>query len=77
LKTETDIEFVLNSETRLTIQLVDNMGSILKELTVDKLFEKGKNSLKLNVQETKLEKGIYYIAFYDNVKSKFIKIIVE
>lgn len=77
IQTEASIEFVLNSESRLTIQLVDNVGRNIKTLSTDKLFEKGKNSIKLDVQDAKLVKGVYYVVFYDEVKSKFIKLVVE
>lgn len=76
-KTETTIEFTLIKDERLTIQLVDNVGRIIKELETKKSYLGGKNKITLNAIEFNLTPGIYYVAFYGNEKSKFTKLILE
>ncbi|MBA2614001.1 MAG: T9SS type A sorting domain-containing protein [Bacteroidetes bacterium] len=76
-KTETTIEFSLLKEAKLTIQLVDNVGRIIKELVTEKNYFIGKNKITINATENNLKPGIYYVAFYDGEKSKFTKIVME
>ncbi len=76
-KTETAIDFYLTKSAKITIQLVDNVGRILKEFATNKLYNSGKNGLIVNATENNLKPGIYYVVFYSNEKSKFTKIVVE
>lgn len=76
-KTETNIDFTLTKNEKLTIQLVDNVGRILKELETKKSYPSGKNKITINATDNNLKPGIYYVAFYGDEKSKFTKIILE
>lgn len=76
-KTETSLEFTLTKDAKLTIQLVDNVGRIIKELATTKNYFAGKNKIVINAQENNLKPGIYYVAFYGDEKSKFTKIVME
>jgi len=76
-KTETMVEFTLSRDSKLTIQLVDNVGRIIKQIVTDKNYTKGKNEILINASEYNLNSGIYYVAFYGAEKSKFTKIIKE
>ena len=76
-KIETSIEFSLLKQEKLTIQLVDNVGRIIKELETKKSFVNGKNKILINASDYNLKPGIYFVAFYGDEKSKFTKIVLE
>jgi hypothetical protein len=76
-KTETSIDFNIAKKSKLTVQLVDNTGKIISVIYNKKLLPEGKNTLTLNANQLNLVSGIYYVVFYDEEKSKYVKLIVE
>jgi hypothetical protein len=75
--TETTVEFSLAENLNLEIQLVNNEGRLLKNLRNEKQFGYGKNLLTINKNKLGLSPGIYYLVFYGDEKSKYVKLIVE
>ncbi|MDX2173653.1 MAG: T9SS type A sorting domain-containing protein [Bacteroidota bacterium] len=76
-KTETSINFNIAKKSKLTVQLVDNVGKIISVIQNKKMFPEGKNTLVINANQLNLVPGIYYVVFYDEEKSKYVKLIVE
>ena len=76
-RTETTIDFNISKKSKLTVQLVDNTGKIISVIYNKKMVSEGKNTLTLNANQLNLVPGIYYVVFYDEEKSKYVKLIVE
>ncbi len=76
-KTETNIEFTLNKQIALNIELVNNEGKIIHKLAKEKEYAQGKHELSINATQLNLLPGIYYVVFYGDEKSKYVKIIHE
>ncbi|MBA3664603.1 MAG: T9SS type A sorting domain-containing protein, partial [Bacteroidetes bacterium] len=76
-KTETTINFSVNKSEKVTIQLVDNVGRIIKQIVTLKNFTAGANQVTINATDYNLKPGIYYVVFYGSGKSKFQKIVME
>jgi hypothetical protein len=76
-KAETSIDFYIAKKSELTIQLVDNTGKIISVIYNKKMLPEGTNTLTLNANQLNLVSGIYYVVFYDEEKSKYVKLIVE
>lgn len=74
---ETTVEFSLSKKNKITIQLIDNVGKLVKELEKNKQYFLGKNKIIINTNENNLKPGVYYVVFYGDGKSKSIKIIIE
>lgn len=74
---QTKIIFNLTKKQKVTAQLVDASGKIIKELVTDKLFSKGKHDMVIDKNENNLTKGLYYLVLYGEAKSEFVKLIVE
>ena len=76
-KSETNIEFYLSKNLPLSIQLVNSEGKIVQELAKEKEYPQGKNNLNINVTQLDLPPGIYYLAFYGDERSKYVKLVKE
>jgi archaellum biogenesis ATPase FlaH len=76
-KAETSIDFYIAKKSELTIQLVDNTGKIISVIYNKKMLPEGTNTLTLNANQLNLVSGIYYVVFYDEEQSKYVKLIVE
>jgi hypothetical protein len=76
-KTETIVEFSLENKVSLTAQLVDESGKKITELFSKKEFLKGNHKLEINSQQYNLKPGLYFLVLYGDVKSKYVKLIVE
>jgi hypothetical protein len=74
---QTKIIFSLTKKQKVTAQLVDASGKIIKELASDKLFSKGKHDMVIDKNENNLTKGLYYLVLYGEAKSEFVKLIVD
>jgi hypothetical protein len=74
---QTKIIFSLTKKQKVTAQLVDASGKIIKELVTDKLLTKGKHDVVIDKNENNLTKGLYYLVLYGEAKSEFVKLIVE
>lgn len=76
-KTETQVDFNLNKNLLLNIELVNNEGKIIGSIANKKEFAAGNHSLVISAQKYNLKPGMYYLAFYGDEKSKYIKLILE
>jgi hypothetical protein len=76
-KTETNIEFTLNKKLALTVQLVNSEGKIIRKLAEGKEYPAGKHNLTVSAGQLDLPPGIYYVVFYGDERSKYVKIIKE
>ncbi len=76
-KTETTIDFNIAKKSKLTVQLVDNTGKVISLIYNKKTVSEGKNTITINANQLSLVSGIYYVVFYDEEKSKYVKLIVE
>ncbi len=76
-KTETSVDFTLAKKTKLTVQLVNNEGKVLRNLTEKREYQTGNHNITINAEQLALVPGIYYIVFYGDEKSKFVKIVYE
>ncbi len=76
-KTETNIEFTLNKKINLNVQLVNVEGKVIHKLIDGKQFLEGKHNLTINASQLNLLPGIYFVVFYGDEKSKYVKIICE
>lgn len=72
--TSINLTFSLPKNEILTIDLVDTNGRIIQNLTKEKAFSSGNNSLNLDLPET-LSKGIYFLKINDAFENNTIKII--
>jgi hypothetical protein len=76
-RNETGIEFSLSEKTNLTIQVIDHTGKVVGETVSKKDFSPGTHKIKVNAQELNLSSGMYFLAIYGDIKSKYAKLIVE
>lgn len=76
-KTETSINFNVAKKTKLTVHLVDNVGKIIGVIYNKKIVPEGENAITIYANQLNLVPGIYYVVFYDEEKSKYIKLILE
>jgi hypothetical protein len=76
-KTETEISFSLKKELALDIQLVNNEGKVIRNISSRQTYTQGEHTIKLNAQELNLTQGIYYLVFYGDDKSRFYKLVLE
>jgi hypothetical protein len=75
-RTETNIEFSLAKKLMLDIQLIDNEGKILHTFA-KKEYAAGKHTLLVDSPTLGLTPGTYYLVFYSEEKSSYIKLIRE
>jgi hypothetical protein len=75
-KTETTVDFTLEKNAELTIELIDVTGKVIKRFIDSKIFETGTHSQLINSSQLHLSAGIYYLVFYGE-KSKYIKLVHE
>lgn len=76
-KTRASIQFHLNTPSKLTIQLLDEVGRVINEVATKRTFAAGENTVLINAEDNQLQAGIYYIVFYSNETSQYLKIVVE
>jgi hypothetical protein len=74
---EASITFQLQTSIPLTIQLVNAGGKVMSEIATEKKFTAGKHVLNINALKYGLVPGVYYVAFYGDEKSKYVKLIKE
>lgn len=72
--TSINLTFSLSKNEILTIDLVDANGRLIQNLSNEKSFSSGNNSLYLDLPET-LSKGIYFLKINDGFENNTIKII--
>ena len=72
--TSINLTFSLTKNENLTIDLVDANGRVIQNLSEEKAFSSGNNSLNLDLPET-LSKGIYFLKINDGFENNTIKII--
>lgn len=76
-KTETKVEFSVSKPLFMNIELVDNEGRILNMLANNKEYLAGKHSLNISAAQFNLKPGVYYLVFYGDEKSKYIKLLLN
>ena len=69
-----NLTFSLFKNENLTIDLVDANGRIIQNLSKEKVFSSGNNSLNLDLPEI-LSKGIYFLKISNGFENNTIKII--
>ncbi len=74
---ESKILFSLRNKYSLTIQIVDTNGKVVDEPYTNKVFKKGKNEFIINRNKLELTRGVYYVVFFLNQKSQYIKLLIE
>lgn len=72
--TSINLTFSLPKNEILTIYLVDANGRLIQNLSNEKAFSSGNNSLNLDLPET-LSKGIYFLKISNGFENNTIKII--
>lgn len=72
--TSINLTFSLSKSENLTIDLIDVNGRIIQNLSKEKAFSSGNNSLNLDLPET-LSKGIYFLKISNGFENNTIKII--
>lgn len=77
LTTETNIEFELTEKLNLTIQLINSEGKVLTLLADNKEYISGRHAINLNAHQLNLIPGTYFVAFYGDEKSSYVKVLVE
>jgi hypothetical protein len=75
-ETETEISFTLKKSLPLTIQLVNSEGRIMTQLAENKMYSPGEHKIKVNNKNTP-QPGAYFVVFYGDEKSIFVKLIKE
>ncbi len=71
-----NIDYDLSKDTKLTIELFDNSGKLVKVLAKNISQKSGKQSYMLNADEMSLPSGMYYIKFTtpnDSFTKKILK----
>ena len=76
-KEEATISFSLNKKEKISAQLIDSNGKIVNAPITYKSLAKGSHTIILNKLELNLTTGIYYLVFYTNQKSNYVKIAFE
>ena len=76
-KEEAAVSFSLNKKEKLSVQLIDSNGKIINSPITAKSLAKGNHSIVINKTELNLSTGVYYLVFYTNKKSNYIKIAFE
>ena len=72
--TSINLTFSLSKNENLTIDLVDTNGRVIQNLSKEKSFLSGNNSLNLDLPET-LSKGIYFLKINNGFEDNTIKVI--
>ena len=67
----------LTKKQKVSAQLVDSSGKLIKELVTTKPYSKGIHDFVIDKNENNLTKGLYYLVLYGEAKSEFVKLIVE
>ena len=67
----------MEEKTNLTVQVIDITGKLVNEPISKKDFNKGSYTLDINAQQLNLKQGMYFLVIYGDVKSKYIKLLVE
>lgn len=75
--TITNIEFSLEEKTSLTIQLLDANGKVINEPIKKREYIKGNHKIEVNAEQLNLRSGVYFLAIYGDIKSKYVKLVVE
>jgi uncharacterized delta-60 repeat protein len=72
--TSINLTFSLPKNEILTIDLIDSNGRLIQNLSKEKAFSSGNNSINLGLPET-LSKGIYFLKISNGFENNTIKII--
>lgn len=75
--TTTSVEFSLEEKTNLTIQLLDVNGKLISESVKKKEYVKGNHKTEVNAEQLNLKPGVYFLVIYGDIKSKYLKLVVE
>jgi len=75
-KTTTEISFALTRAVPLTIQLLDNGGRVIGQYAENKVYSPGTHRIRIN-EKSSLLPGTYFVVFYGDEKSRFIKLLKE
>lgn len=74
---ESHISFHIEKKAIVTAQLINQDGRIIIEPILNKVLEKGLQKLTISKENLKLPAGVYYLVFFLESKSQFIKLIFE
>lgn len=69
------LDFVLNQNTALTVEILDTFGKKVKTVTSSEKFEKGKNSIEMNISDLTI--GVYRVLIYNSSERKMINLIKQ
>ncbi|MCU7613886.1 T9SS type A sorting domain-containing protein [Chryseobacterium sp. GMJ5] len=69
------LDFVLNQNTALTVEILDTFGKKVKTVTSSEKFVKGKNSIEMNISDLTI--GVYRVLIYNSSERKMINLIKQ